>query len=199
MRILILASLILWLASCVSKPALAPNGVEPLPPDEYQALISKNTRATNQYAGFYQTFQAEVTLLTTEVQTATLKQRASFLQWDQAQYQTEREKALQEASAYSKAFIRFFAPERDYDDLSKGAKSIWKVYLEYGGNRFEGKVRKMTEKMVELQSLFPHYDRFSTPYEVSFNVPMTTVESGPCKIVMTSSLGTAEFSFPAGK
>lgn len=172
--------------------------VPAMPEKEYKELVAKHTAKTNQYSGFYQTFQADMTILTSELQTAALKQKANFLQWDQRQYNTEREKMLQEASAYSKFFLRFFTPNNEYDDLHKG-KTIWRVYLEHGGSRFEGKVKKMTDKFVEIQNIFPHYDRFSTPYEVSFNVPMATIEGGTSKVTLTSSLGTAEFVFPVRK
>jgi hypothetical protein len=190
--------LLLFTASCVQNPVVSSSPVEPLTQTDYNRLLAKNTRKSNQYSGFYQTFQADATLLTTELVTAQLKERAHFQMWDQHQYQTEREKALQEASAYSKVFLRFFTPEHDYDDLAK-PKTIWKVYLDFNGNRFEGKVKKLSDKFVEVQTLYPNFDRFSTPYEVTFNVPMTTVEAGACKVVLTSSLGSAEFSFPAGK
>jgi hypothetical protein len=183
---------------CVHAPVDRPGIVQALPEDEYALLIKKNTSRTDQYSGFYQTFQADVTILNTEVITANLRQRGHFLQWDDRTYQAERDKVMQEAAAYSKFFLRFFSPEHDYDDFYKG-KTIWKVYLEYSGSRFEGKVKKMTEKFVEINTVFPHFDRFSTPYEITFNVPMTTIENGPCKVILTSSLGTAEFKFPGIK
>jgi hypothetical protein len=110
----------------------------------------------------------------------------------------EREKVVEENGAYAKFLLRFYTPERDYDDLDK-PKTIWKTYLDYGGSRFEGKVTKIKDKLVELQTLYPNMDRFSTAYEITFNVPMTTVEQGTSKVTLTSSLGTAEFSFPAAK
>ncbi|MGE0528975.1 MAG: hypothetical protein AB7G93_19115 [Bdellovibrionales bacterium] len=202
MRLLLSLSLLFVLSACAQKPVSAPESpaeaVAPLPAEEYKGLIGKYTMGTDQYSGFYQTFQADVTILNTRVMTAVLRQRGAFLQWDTREYQREREKFLQEASAYSKFFLRFFSPEREYADLHKG-KSIWKVYLEVGGSRFEGKVRKMDQKLVELQTLFPHVDRFSVAYEVTFNVPMTTVERSPSKVVLTSSLGAAEFKFPASE
>ncbi|MBX3021719.1 MAG: hypothetical protein KF799_08600 [Bdellovibrionales bacterium] len=191
--------LFLIVSACATKPTNNPGGIEALSRREYRTLVDKNTRQANQYAGFYQTFQADATLLTTELQTAQLKERAQFMQWDQTTYNNEREKALQESSAYAKVFLRFFAPEREYDDLSKGVKSIWKVYMDFNGNRFEGKVRKMNDKLIEMQTLYPHLDGFSTPYEVTFNVPMTTVEQGKAKVTLTSSLGAAEFVFPTEK
>lgn len=188
---------LMLLAACAT-PMKNPQGVDALGETEYAALVKKNTSKTNQYSGFYQTFQADMTILTSEVQTEALKKRAQYMQWDQRTYQGERDKMLQEAGAYSKYFLRFFSPEHDYDDLHKG-KTIWKVYLDYGGSRFEGKVKKMPDKYIELQNVFPHLDRFSTPYEITFNVPMTTVEGGPSKVTLTSSLGSAEFKFPSGK
>jgi hypothetical protein len=187
----------LFLAACATAPKNN-SGIEALSESAYGSLVKKHTVGTDQYSGFYQTFQADMTILTSELQTEILKQRAQFMQWDQRTYQSERDKMLQESGAYSKFFLRFYSPEHEYDDLHKG-KTIWKVYLDYGGSRFEGKVRKMTDKFVELKDIFPHLDRFSTPYEITFNVPMTTVEGGASKVTLTSSLGSAEFKFPAAK
>ena len=184
--------------ACSQTPIENSSLVQPLGENEYAAIVRKHTSRTNQYSGFYQTFQADVTILSTEVLTAGLRQRAHFMQWDQTQYQSERDRTMQDAAAYAKFFMRFYSPESDYDDFHKG-KSIWKVYLEYGGSRFEGKVKKLTEKFVEVQNLYPHVDRFSSNYELTFSVPMTTVENGPGKIILTSSLGSAEFKFPSGK
>ena len=189
---------LLLCVSCAHQVPTVTNGVDPLSTREYQNIVRTNTSKVNQYTGFYQTFQADMTILTTEMQTAALRQRANFMQWDQKQYQMEREKLMQESSAFAKFFMRFYVADHDYDDLHKG-KTIWKIYLDFGGQRFEGKVKRNTDKFVELQTIYPHFDRFSTPYEITFNVPMSTVESGPSKVTLTSSLGTAEFLFPGKK
>jgi hypothetical protein len=185
-------------AGCSQQPVKEPSAIEGPTQSQYAAIVKRFTVKTNQYSGFYQTFQADMTILTTEMQTAALRQKGSFLQWDQKEYQTEREKMLQECSAYSKFFMRFYSPERDYDDLHKG-KSVWKVYLDFSGQRFEGKVKKSPEKYIELKTEFPYLDRFSTPYEITFNVPMSTIEKAEAKVTLTSSLGSAEFVFPGSK
>jgi hypothetical protein len=188
----------LFFLGCAQTPIRSIDSIDPMPADQYADLIKRHTTGTRQYAGFHQTFQAELTILTSEVLSAGLRQKAAFLQWNQKQYQSEREKSLQEANAYSRFFLRYFSPDREYDDLHKG-KSIWKIFLEVSGSRFEGKVVKMSEKAVEISTLYPHMDRFSTAYEVTFNVPMTTVEQGLSKVFLTSSLGQAEFSYPVKK
>ena len=129
-RILILALTVFFLGCSSNSVKPQSDGiVTGTSAEDYGQLIAKNTAHTNQYSGLYQTFQADVTVLTSEVQTASLRQRAAFMQWDQKQFQTEREKMLQEDSAYAKFFLRFFSAEHDYDDLNK-PKTIWKVYFE---------------------------------------------------------------------
>jgi hypothetical protein len=161
---------------------------------EYEKVVRTQTRSADKYNGLYQTFQASVTLLSTDLLTAGLNRRSEFLGWDPAKFQKERDRTFQEAAVETKLFLRFYAPENDYNDLHK-PNSIWKVYLDHNGKRYEGKVKKLTDKLVELQLLYPHFDRFSTPYEVSFAVPTAAVEATPAKVVLTSSLGAAEFEF----
>ena len=196
-RICILLSLVAMLG-CSSAPVKSNSGIESMGKSRYASLVKKNSARTSQYSGFHQTFQATLTIMTAELQAEMLRQRAVYLQWDQTTYQAERDKMMQEAAAYSKFFMRFFSPEYDYDDLDK-EKTVWKVYLDYNGTRFEGKARRLTEKFVELQNSYPYLDRFSSAYEITFNVPMTTVEGGVSKVTLTSSLGSAEFKFPTGK
>lgn len=186
--------LALSLIACATRPAPVPGGVTPLTDDEYATVIRNATTHTNQYAGIYQTFQADMTVLNSQVQTAGLRQKGYYLQWDDATFRREREKIMQENSAYAKFFLRFYSPEKDYDDLHKG-KTIWRVYLDFNGQRVEGKVKKIFDKFIELQTIYPHFDRFSTPYEISFNVPMSTIEKLKTKVTMTSSLGAAQFEF----
>src|ERR1700691_3843466 len=103
-RRMFLLALTLFFIGCGHEPVKpqSENTLTGMPVENYEQLIAKNTAHTNQYSGLSQTFQADVTVLTNEVQTASLRQRAAFMQWDQTQFQTEREKMLQENSAYAK-------------------------------------------------------------------------------------------------
>ena len=183
--------LLLLLTACASTP---PNENARAQVD-YERVVSANTRSANKYSGLYQTFQASATLLNTELQTAALKLRGDYSGWDAAAAQKERDRTFQDMAATTKVFLRFYSPENDYDDLHKPT-SIWKIYLEHEGRRILGTVKKLTDKFVELQMLYPHMDRFSSPYEVTFPVPTTSVEGAEVKVYLTSSLGSAEFTFP---
>ena len=197
MRYFLILSLSLLLINCASKSTqVGPDIVESIPDSEYVPVVKRYTEKQKKYSGFHNTFQAKMTWLNSEVQTLALRRRGHFLQWDREKARTEREKLFQEMSSTSKVFLAFFSPENEYDDLHK-PQTIWKIYLQHNGVRYEGKVRKSTEKYVELKEIYPQFDRFSTPYYVEFDLPMSTAENAQVKVVLTSSLGTGEFSFPA--
>jgi hypothetical protein len=181
------------LTACATAPK--PGGISE---NEYEKIVREHTKSADKYQGLYQTFQASATLMTTEQQSATLQRKGDFLGWDANQQQKERDRAFQEMSNSTKVFLRFFSPENEYDDLHK-PQSIWKVYLVHEGRQIEGKVKKLNDKFVELKMLYPHFDRFSSPYEVSFPVPTSAVEQSEVKIVLTSSLGSTEFTFEPKK
>lgn len=183
-------------SGCASKhPNTGPDIVAPVPDSQYSSVIKRYSSKQKKYSGFHNTFQASMTWLNSEVQSLAMQRRGHFLQWTQDKARDEREKLFQEMSSTSKVFLAFFSPENDYDDLNK-PKSIWKIYLEHEGVRYEGKIKKASEKYVELKEIFPHFDRFSTPYYASFEIPMSAAESSDVKVVLTSSLGTGDFLFP---
>lgn len=161
---------------------------------EYEMTIKSNTKGTNQYDGLLQSFQAQATFLNGVVQSAVLQRKGEFLQWDAAKLQSERDRSFQEMSQVTRFFLRFFVPDSDSDDLSK-PNSMWKIYLEANGKRYEAKVKKMTEKAPELFRLYPHHDRFSTAYEVSFPVPTANAEHTGLKLTITSSIGSSDLLF----
>lgn len=198
-RLLIMIFLTAVHFACSTKSVVSDDASsKPLSDGEYKSLIADHTTSTNRYSGIYQTFQGDMTILNSTVRAAIVQRRSDFLQWDNKRYQQEREKAFQEMSAFATFFLRYYSPENDYDDLHK-PNTIWKVYLEFNGQRYEGKVKKLTDKLIEVQRIYPRFDRFSTPYEITFNIPMSSVEQASCRVTLTSSLATSVFEFAAVK
>lgn len=194
--LLVVLSIMITLSGCSSQPArVGENIVGPVENSSYKPVVKKFSHNEKEYSGFHNTYQATMTILNSEVQNLALQRRGHFLQWSLEKAREEREKMFQEMSQNTKVFLAFYSPENDYDDLDK-PKSIWKIYLEFEGERYEGKVKKANEKFVELKELFPYMERFHSPYYVSFNIPMTAIESKKLKVILTSSLGNGEFPFP---
>lgn len=186
----------MFLGSCIhsQKVETLPDSVTDVNEAEYIKVLNANTRSNRQYEGFYQLFQVNVTRLTSEVQNLLLQRKGFFYQWSRQQFLQEKQNDLKARSTEAQFFVQFFTPDVLYDDLNK-PKTIWRLYLEWNGQRFEGQVKKINAKPIEIQSLYPSYDRFSTPYMVTFQVPMNAVEQSNARVVLTSSIGQAEFLY----
>lgn len=168
--------------------------IEPFNEGEYKRVIKNFTRSDRQYSGFYQSYELTGTLVTSEVNHFLLLKKGNYHQWDAQTRRTEREKSLQEMSNQTVFLFSLYTPERDYNDLNKGT-SIWKTYLEVGGVRYEGKVKKRNDKPVDITSLFYYHTRWSVPYRAEFSVPTARVENQHCRIIFTSSLGVSTFNY----
>lgn len=189
----------LWLSACSSSKKNEPSAASPATvtsDSEYEAIIDRFTRMAQKYKGFYNLYEVHVTLQNSLVRSAMLQRLSEYQQWDPETLRQSREKMFQEMSTESSVTLSFFSPDKGHNDLDKG-NSIWKVYLENQGKRYVGKIKKDKNKYVQLQTLFPHHTRFSTAYEVIFPVPMTSIENHPTSIVLSSSVGTSRFEFPA--
>ncbi|MCB0389878.1 MAG: hypothetical protein KDD58_01235 [Bdellovibrionales bacterium] len=165
-----------------------------IPDDEYKKIMNQYTLNDKKYSGFYNEYDVSITMIGTVVTEALLQREGYFLQWSSGKAQSEREKALQKLSSTSEFFISMFTPTVAHNDLNKG-NSMWKVVLEVNGQRYEAEISKFDKNLVQTQNLFPHYTRFSKGYVARFNVPMTSIESGKCVIILTSSLGSSTFRF----
>ena len=163
---------------------------------DYEKSIKTFTQKREGYHGLYNTFQVWMTIMNSFVTDSLLRKRASFLKWNRETFHQESLKASQELSSESKITFSLFTPKNSFNDLNKGKKSIWKIYLEIEGERYIGRAKKIDFPSAEQQILFPHHSRFSSLYEVHFDVPMTKVEKNLVWVTLTSSLGSAKVSFP---
>ncbi len=165
-----------------------------VPNTQYVKIINDYTANHKEYSGFYNTYDATVTINNTVVREALLQREGFFMQWEAPKAQNEREKSLQKMSSSSEFFLSLFTPKSAHNDLHKEA-SMWKIYLEVNGVRYKGKVKKHPKNFVQLQNLYPYHTRFSKGYTVTFNVPMSSIEDGSSLFLLTSSLGNTTFKY----
>jgi len=193
----VLAALFLG-AGCVSAPQTNTPSEEqgrPITQKAYEELIEKFSDGDTQYSGFYNNFEYKATLLNSTVRTALLARQNEYYQWDREKWLSAKEKSDNEAAVETVVFLSFFTPERRNDNLAD-AKSIWRVYLDVGGRRYEGKVKKLRLLLAELQALYPYHTRWNTPYLVTFPVPTNAVEIQTSTLTVTGPLGSRTVEFP---
>ena len=183
-----------FLSGCASvKPKGADIGPR-ISVKEYSKKMEEKTKADKRYDGFYQLYETHVTMIDSGVQSLVLQRKSDVFQWDEAKAQKERERMFQENSTETKFFLVLFTPKRKLTDLHRG-NSMWKVYLDVNGDRYEAKIKKVQGHTENVSAIYPSLNRFSMPYEVSFNVPLTVAEENSAKFILTSALGTTELDF----
>ena len=186
---LIIGFMILGCASLPENPQLKLMSVS-----AYEKLAAKNTRQTKNYDGFMNTMDLSATLLNSEMLLAQADQSARVYQWTPEQYQTERNQLNVSLQKEAQIFLSFFIPERKYDDLAKN-NTKWKIFLDAGGRRFEGKATRLKNQLAELLVFYPQHTRWQTAYRISFPVPMTLIEKETIKLTITGPVGSATVDF----
>lgn len=162
---------------------------------DYRQQIDKYSAGESDFDGFHNSFQFRATYVNSEIQNALNQKKADYFQWSRDKFMAEQEKTGKEMGTKTKIFVSFFTPSRENDNLAKG-NAIWKVFLDVGGQRYEGRVKKSYKLIAEIKTLFPYHNRWSTPYWVSFPVPTSEVERLQSKLTITGPLGVREVDFP---
>jgi hypothetical protein len=130
-------------------------------PLNYETRIERYSAGDTEFAGLYNNFEYKATLLNSNIREALVWKQGHYYEWNDAQKSLAREKSNQEMSSQTKIFMAFFTPNSKNDNLSD-SKTIWRVYLDAGGRRYEGKVTHIRLLLAELQALYPYATRWAT-------------------------------------
>jgi hypothetical protein len=192
MKLVISIFLVFFLTSCATR---FHNPNIPLSDESlYFEAIEKQTRKKQVYDGFHATLEFSATLLNSTVTKYQVDQLARIYQWTSEKYADEKAKSESQLSKQTEVFLSFYVPDKKNDDLHK-TKTLWKVFLDSNGRRFEGKVEKIKTQLAEVSAIYPHYNRWSTPYRVIFAIPVSQIESYPSKLTLTGPVGSAAVEF----
>lgn len=185
--------LFLLLAACATRET-TPTGLHLMSESEYEKVVDRFSDRIESYKGLYNSSQASGTVINSKVAFAQLDQNARLYQWDQEKFSAERQTTQKNLEQGTEIFLSFFTPEKKHDDLAKH-NSMWKIFLDVNGKRYEGKATKVKSQTVEIQGLFPYHTGFSTPYKLVFPVTVKSIESHPLKLTLTGPAGTAVLKF----
>jgi hypothetical protein len=180
------------LLGCVSVPENP--ALQLRPTSEYFDAVEKRTDKEQIYDSFYAVLDVNATLLTSDVLRNQADYNARLYQWSPEQYQNEKSKVESDLAQKTEIFLSFFVPEKRHDDLAR-PKTVWRIFLDANGTRYEGKAVKVKSILAEIQSLYPHHTRWSTPYRVTFAVPTSLIENTESKLILTGPVGSANLEF----
>lgn len=183
---ILVSAAVIFTTGCATTE-VTPTGVSVITQSEYERILEKYTESSRRYQGFYNTLQVEATLLNTPMTKAQLEQNARLFLWNREKMDEETKKAQDRNEKQTDVFLSFYTPERKNDNLNK-SQSNWKVFLDVDGKRYDGKVTKIKSILSEVQGLYPYHNRFSTPYTVTFPVPVKVIEGKPIRFTVTGSV-----------
>ena len=170
------------------------NGVMVISQGEYEKRIEVFSRKIETYQGLINTIHMSATLLNSQVIEAQLLQKARLFQWDQTTLDSERQKALEEVNKTTQIFVSLYTPEKKHDDLHKN-QTLWKIFMDANGKRYEGKVKKIKLLTDEIRGLYAYHTRFATPYSIVFPVSVRSIENTNIKLTVTGPVGSATVQF----
>lgn len=165
-----------------------------IPEKEYFQNLEKHTQRRQVYEGFNAVLDVSASLLTPTVSRGQLDHRARMYQWTEDQYTKELETLSKNQSTQTEVFLSFYTPERKHDDLHR-PKTLWKIFLDVNGRRYEGKVEKMKSVLADVRSVYPHHNRWSSAYQARFNIPTQESSSAVATLTLTGPVGSTQIEF----
>ncbi len=192
-NIFLLLVLCFAILSCVTR-LTTPSGVPEISVSDYERLIENKTKKVQIYDGFYNQLTVQATWIDSDVTEARLSHSARLFQWTEDKYRLEKTNAISKHTEYTEFFVSLYTPERKHNDLSS-SRTVWKIFLDVNGVRYEGKAFKVTELLSELQVMYPYHNRWSTPYKVTFPVATALVEKIPAALTLTGAISTSQLRF----
>jgi hypothetical protein len=193
MKIIFLVLISIIFVSCTTTPTNE-NGLVVISQSEYERRIEPASKKVETYRGILNTLHLSATLINSQVIDSQILHQARIYQWNAEQVEAERAKMLEVATNQTQMFLSLYTPERKHDDLHKN-KTLWKIFLDSQGRRYEGKAVKIKLLTNEIQAMYPEHTRFATPYLVTFPVSTKSIDGQPVKLTLTGTVSSVSLDF----
>ena len=193
MKQLVLVLSFLFVAACATRlPLIA--GVKDISSGEYSSLVEAKTQKSEVYDGLYNKLTVQLTRVDAEMTENILAYSAKLSQWSEAVYQDEKSKMISNHSTQTEFFLSFFIPEKKHDNLNI-KKTTWKVYLDVNGQRYEGIAVRNKSLFLDLEAIYPHHNRWSTAYTLTFPVSTASTEGKNLTVTITGPIASTQVKF----
>jgi len=198
-KTILISILFLGLVSCTSHPVNEhlQTDYPAMGTESYNRLIKKYTKQDKKYQFLDNNYIVKSTILNNKVKKAIINRSSHALQLPLETVRKKYEEQAKDHLEKSEFFVSFYAPIAEHMRLT--TSDLWKVYLDTGGQRFEGVPRKVNGPLASIRSLYYFHNRFSMPYTVEFKVPMATVEKSDSYLIITGTMGSTRMHFPPMK
>lgn len=192
-KYLLISLMTLSIYACSSTPETA-DGVPTISISEYESLVEEKTKNVESYDGLSNQLNVSATKIDTKMADALLARSSQIYEWNRTIFQEEKAKSDAALNTKTEFFMSFYTPERSNNNLTS-TKPIWKIYLDVGGKRYEGKVSKIKSQLADLQALYPYHNRFSSAYKVEFPIATSMTENQPEVLTITGPSAAVKLKY----
>ena len=165
------------------------------PSEQYNKRVEQLSIKDELYSGWTNIFHYEATLITKDLYAQQVEFQSRAYQWSQEELIKSRRQMIESLGAETQIFISFFTPTIQYNDLNESG-SIWRVYLEVDGKRYQASIQKNPASYPRLKSLYPGHSPWGKPYTAKFPIAFSQIEKAEkIRFVVTGNLGISEKQF----
>jgi len=182
-----------FFSACATRLPVA-EGIKNVSGSEYEDIVRSKTQKVEVYDGLYNQLTVAATRLDGEMTEYSLAYSAKIMQWPLTKYTDEKNKAISKGTQSSDFFVSFYTPERKHNDLAS-SKSIWKIYMDIDGQRYEGKATKIKGQYSEVQAMYPEHSRWAVGYIVEFPIAAALSDKKPLVLTFTGPVTTTQLRF----
>lgn len=186
------------LSACATQNDVSTSNRNVISDSEYASIINKNSDHVRIYNGFQNALDIQAVIINSKVAEAQLSHGTRIYQWSDEKFMNEKAKFEARLASETEFFVSFFTPERKNDDLFK-PDSIWRVFLDVNGKRYEPKIERVKLSYAEIVGMYPIFSRFSTPYRIVFPVPANEVQQNNSTLTFTSPIATGTLKYSSLK
>ncbi len=187
-------ALSLLLSACATSSNTSPSGRKLISEGEYSTIVKNNSDHSRIYSGFYNVLDVQAVQINSQVAQAQMDQATRLYQWSDQKFIDEKAKFENRMATETEFFVTFFTPERKNDDLFK-KESIWRIFLDSNGKRYEPKIEKIKLPYAEIIGLYPFHNRFSSAYRIVFPVSVLEIQKYDSTLTFTSPIANGQLDF----
>ncbi|PIU00079.1 MAG: hypothetical protein COT74_06930 [Bdellovibrionales bacterium CG10_big_fil_rev_8_21_14_0_10_45_34] len=164
-------------------------------PEHYIDYLQDHTYWVKSYSGLVTNFEMAVTPISNRAADLILQKKAMVYEWPASKIQQERDEDQQQRAFEYEMFVSFFSNSRELINLAD-ADSLWKIFLDQDGKRYEAKLVRATEKFPELNNRFPHFTRWAKGFWMKFAVPTHIAEQSSAVLTITGPVDSRQLVIP---
>lgn len=162
---------------------------------KYINSVNKASQSDRVYSGIYNVYNMNITMLNSTVSELQLDKLQDFLGLEPNEIIKKRENAYEQLAKRAQFFLAFYTPNRQDNNLVDGASANWRFFLSHNKKQYLAKVTKPSMKERRIKQLYPYFSRFHKPYILTFDIPMTIIESASVTITILGDNMSRKISF----